>query len=290
MELWRNIIDNFNVIARNEKFAKYPPKIAKYFHLMGNRIYKNYDIVCDTVERNVKMIVDFNDGISGIIFNSGYYHYNLTCFLQKNVKHGWVCVDGGASIGWFSCLLGNLVGNDGKVLSFECNPYIYDNIKRNIGLNLLNNVDVFPIALGSEKKPSRFVCYPHSGHGHFLHDDKLLLYRPNKNKIIDTVTVDVDTLDNFYHNNFFDRLDLIKLDVEGFEFDVLKGAKKVLKRFHPIIIYEFNNQWDSYDFLRNLGYDLFLLDDVGGLVNIDDSNVKRNDNIVAKVDKDRELD
>lgn len=249
---------------------------------MGNRIYKKYDIVCDTVEKNIKMIVDFNDGISGTIFNLGYYHYNLTYFLQNNVKRGWTCIDGGASIGWFSCLLGSLVGNEGKVLSFECNPYILDNIKRNVGLNNLNNVNIFPIALGSEKKQSDFVCYSHSGHGHFLHNDKITHLRPDKNKITNVVTVDVDTLDNFYHNNFFDRLDLIKLDVEGFEFDVLKGAKKVLKRFHPIVIYEFNFQLDSFDFLTNLGYDLFLLNNDGNLIDIY-SNLKNNDNIVAKI-------
>jgi hypothetical protein len=80
--------------------------VAKHLHLFGNRIYKKFDVVCPTIHPDIKIVVDFRDGISDSIFNHGYYHKNLTSYVMKNIGNNFFSVDVGANIGWFTCLLG----------------------------------------------------------------------------------------------------------------------------------------------------------------------------------------
>lgn len=251
--------------------------IAKHLHLLGNRYYKPFDVVCDTVVDEVYMIINFNGGIGEQIFYKGVYHYNLTQFFQNIVKPGWICIDGGANIGWFTCLLARSVGKNGRVFGFECNPFVFKSLKKNVGLNCFDNVCCYPLALGKKKEIKKFICYEHEGHGHF--DDG----RNNVGNIKDVITVDVESLDNLFKKKYFDRVDLIKLDVEGFEFDILLGAIDILKHFHPIIVFEYNNQKDSLGFLSDLNYNLFLLDDMGNIVDLENSmnHLKNNSNVVA---------
>ena len=88
---------------------------------------------------------------------------------------------------------------------------------------------------------------------------------PKKEKIKE-ITIQVDTLDNQLFDQ--ERIDMIKIDVEGGELDVLKGAVKILKKFHPVIVFEHGKgaaeyyettPTEVYDFLENQQYNVFTL-------------------------------
>jgi len=75
------------------------------------------------------------------------YSPEITDVLKKNVKKGDTVVDIGAHIGYFTIILSDLVGNDGKVIAFEPNPITFSILKKNIETNSLSNVILENLAI-----------------------------------------------------------------------------------------------------------------------------------------------
>jgi len=67
--------------------------LAKAFYMVGNKLSGGYGIVVPTVCNNLKMFIDFNDGIDKSIFKHGFYDKGLTNFIMRTVGSDDVCVD-----------------------------------------------------------------------------------------------------------------------------------------------------------------------------------------------------
>jgi len=245
--------------------------VARYLHLLGNKLSGNYGVVVPTVCDDVRMFVNFNDGIDKSIFKQGFYDKGLTNYILKNIEPRNVCVDVGANIGWISCLLG---AKSDKVYSFECNSVVFDHLVCNVRLNNLSDrIVCCSNAVGNSTGEQSFVSYRHSGHGHL----------GSSVRYTDTFTgvskVDVVRLDDCLKD--MKSLDFLKIDVEGFEFEVIKGARDLIRKYRPVIVFEYNNQKRCLDFLSGLGYSFFILDDSGDLIGID-RDLKTSDNIICK--------
>lgn len=169
-------------------------------------------------------------------------------FFQKYLRNGDNVVDIGANIGSLTLHAATLVGEEGKVYSFEPHPLIYQCLKSNISLNNTNNIKTYNLALGNEKGKLRF--------SDFKGDDQ--------NKLDDEgqIEVDVTTLDSIVKETI---INLLKVDVEGFEFFVFKGAKNILMNTRCIYFECYENGLKNYgtstkmvtDILKNSGFKIY---------------------------------
>ena len=174
--------------------------------------------------------------------------YDDSIGKQINLSEG-VFIDIGAHIGKYTIKVGRMLKNSGRVVSIELMPDNFEVLKRNIGLNHLINVT--PINVGcfsrNEELPVSIVDLSSSTGTNSI-----------TNKVgSKSINLPVKRLDDLIEEQKLERVDLIKIDVEGAEVEVLKGAMKTIKKFHPKIIFEINNHIQEIrSILFPLGYEI----------------------------------
>lgn len=165
----------------------------------------------------------------------GFYQEDVLLALKNLLKKDDVMLDIGAHHGLMAIIASRAVGQKGKVISFEPNPYARVYFKDNLKLNNVKNAKIEPIGLMDKKGLLKF--FPQKGRVSWNSSFFEQFVLPNKK--VTPVLVKVMTLDE-YVKKFSIIPNLLKIDVEGAEFLVLKGGKKTISRYHPIIIMEFN--------------------------------------------------
>lgn len=190
---------------------------------------------------------------------NGYYEPEVESYLKSALKPESVVVDVGANIGFFTlAVLGNSEG--ATVHGFEPSPGSFALFKACISRNNLSGrVIANQVALYSE--PGRMDFQIHaSNYGAYdgFRDTRYPGVGESR-----TTEVQVTTLDIYSKQVGLDRLDLLKIDVEGAEFFVLRGAREVLSSLHPTVLFEVGYQnlrpfgilpSDLYRFLEEVGY------------------------------------
>jgi len=160
-----------------------------------------------------------------------YYGLNVEnrSDLYCLVKRDMVLFDVGSNIGETLLNFAKLTGDNGKVYGFEPVPYSFNKCSNNILLNRFNNVSVSQIAL-SNKEETLFFHETNNNNsgGVFM----------NKNNTPGSYKVEGITLDAYVERIGITHLDLIKVDVEGFETNVLKGASETCRKFRPNLFVE----------------------------------------------------
>lgn len=137
------------------------------------------------------------------------------------IKEGDIVLDIGANIGYYALLESRLVGNSGKVYAIEPVSRNLEILKKNIKLNDCRNIQVFHLAIGDKNTKSKIYV---SGTDFNLCS---MSRNPDMN-IIGEETVDVITVDSFLEGR--DAPQLIRMDVEGYECNILKGMKNTVKK------------------------------------------------------------
>lgn len=187
--------------------------------------------------------------------------------VPKFIHKGATCFDIGANIGRFAVVLAKATGQTGQVYCFE--PLVYPRkiLLKVILLKKLNWVEVramafsnkagratmkVPVKNGSKPQPALATL------GEIKTDDFI------------TEEVTLDTLDSFVNRERIKKIDFIKCDVEGFEFQVFQGGKKTLTKHRPTIFCEvmpsnYESRPDTpshfFKFMLNLGYDAYFSPD-----------------------------
>ncbi len=159
------------------------------------------------------------------------YEPDLQELLPKMLPQGGVFVDCGANVGLFSVIAGGSIGPTGRVISIEANPTTYQLLCRNLLQNGLR--EHFNVAVSTENGYADFYV-PEDG-------DVYGTLQPNGYVSADTPTIRVETrrLDELLKECSVSRVDAIKIDVEGAEMDVLRGAVSTIDRFRPTLIVEY---------------------------------------------------
>jgi len=176
---------------------------------------------------------------------------------QKEIKD-MVIVDVGSNVGAYIDYIEEQIPDIKKVYVFEPIKSCYDKIKRN------EKRHIFNVGLGSKKgKEIFYECIGSETHSSFVNREWLYSkteYNISKKEIF------IDTLDNFVD----EKIDLLKIDVEGFELEVLKGSiEKIRNKKIYYIQFEYGGCFkdnnvklnDVINFLKNYGYKVYSLDD-----------------------------
>ena len=206
---------------------------------------------------NIAIYTSSDSYIENTILTTGTYEDEIYKVISLSLKPGGVALDIGCNIGLQSLRMSRIVGDSGKVISFEPLDYLRKKSKLNFQLNLATNIQLLPYALSDIDENAY-------NQGTFS-----LLQESSGDK---TQTVDIRVGDHLEEIKSLNKLDLIKIDVEGFEFNVLKGLSDTLLKLKPRIIFEYDkNYWDRngedifecYKILTTLNYALYQISFVG---------------------------
>jgi len=205
-------------------------------------------------KRNDKRIASFE------ILNFKNYEGIYFDFFLDLIKEAKIVFDIGANIGWHSLNTAKL-NKKLKVYAFEPIKDTYNYLVRNIKLNKLNNIIPNNIGLSDKNAIVHFYVNPElSGSAS---EKKITDFNTNR------IKVTLKKLDDYCADNNIFKIDLIKCDVEGAELFVLKGGKKILEEFKPIIFVEMLRKWakkynyhpnDIINFMKSLDYLCFTVD------------------------------
>lgn len=234
----------------------------------------------------LRLNVYLGNDMSRPTFIGGCIEPNEFAFMDSILQPGMTMLDVGANDGFFSVFAARKVGNEGRVYAFEPSGREFGRLKANLVLNQLTNVRPVQKAVAdlSGKGVLRICEYGHEGQntlGDFVHQVKEA----------GTERVELCSLDDHFAAESLERLDFIKIDVEGAEYKVLAGARQILTRFKPIILLEaldpaLGKQGSSTAevtaFLKSLGYRIYDFSPATGRLVASDF-ARHSDNIVASV-------
>jgi FkbM family methyltransferase len=150
----------------------------------------------------------------------------LVSIYSNIIKEGDTVLDCGAYIGSHSAIFSKLVGQSGKTISIEPQPKIVECLKKTIERNKFNNIELIPKCVGCSEDKVIFSTTL-NGRASMTH------LRPRLHNKVD-MSLDVFSIDSLK----LSRCDFIKIDVEGSEFMVLKGAVGTIAKFRPTMIFE----------------------------------------------------
>ncbi|MCX6772766.1 MAG: FkbM family methyltransferase, partial [Candidatus Micrarchaeota archaeon] len=174
----------------------------------------------------MKIYLDKDDSMRLSVFDSPYEkEYAL---YHRVVKGGWNVIDVGANIGYFTHVFSRLVGEKGRVVAFEPFPEAFALLKKSAEANGLKNVSLEPLALSDTiGKSTLYLSDKNFG-------DNSLVERKGENGVLIRTT----TLDAYAKEKGITRIDMVKIDTQGAEYEVLKGMAAVIRNFHPAILCE----------------------------------------------------
>jgi FkbM family methyltransferase len=171
--------------------------------------------------------------ISAQIYIAGCMEPNEFAFLDRILQPGMTFLDVGANDGIYAVFAASRVGTDGTVWAFEPSAREVARLQFNLDLNHLS-VRVFPIALADVSGQANLTV---AGYEHEAHNTLgAFAYQGIEAKGAETVVV--RQLDAVIQDNPVPRIDVIKLDVEGAELRVLRGAILTLERYRPYLLFE----------------------------------------------------
>ena len=211
----------------------------KYFEIYDNIIFRVLKFRCKPTEGYIikdvhgsKMYLNIGDsGISRDLILAGTREPTHTKLMQDVLKKGYVVMDIGANIGYYALMEAKAVGKTGIVYAIEPVPANMSLLKRNISLNNYKNIETFETAIGGENKKD-YICITTKSNWCAMADNK------NKEKNMKfkyRIPVKVLKLDTFIKDKRFP--DIIRMDVEGYETEIIKGMEGILQCRKPLKIF-----------------------------------------------------
>jgi FkbM family methyltransferase len=159
--------------------------------------------------------------------------------LQHVVHEGDCVLDIGANIGLYTGIVARKVGVSGRVHSFEPNPPTFQRLTLHVQENGLDNVHCHAIALGETEQDSVLNDFGGTDSG------KSSLRGVDPGKAVAGVSVHVSALDSVVQRLALEKIDVVKIDVEGFEPEVLLGARATIASRKPLICLEWSPNWHA---------------------------------------------
>jgi len=179
----------------------------------------------------------------------GSYELRKRLAFEDEIPPNATVYDIGANVGYYSLLAGVLVGSGGKVYAFEPLPRNVNYLHKHVTLNHLKNIEIIEAAVSDKSGKAFFDLSASSAMGHISQTG--------------SIEVQLVSLDKLLEKGELLPPDYMKVDVEGAEYEVLKGAMTALDRYHPILFLD-THQREAHrpaiTLLQELGYSFKILD------------------------------
>jgi FkbM family methyltransferase len=178
-----------------------------------------------------KMYLDVADrGLSQDLILDGIREAHYVETVQKIVKEGDVVVDIGANIGYYALLESKIVGVKGTIYAIEPVPENHDLLKKNIALNAYSNIKTYQMALGNNNGTEKMYVPPQRNLSSIT---SVSNFRKDE-ETVKEIEVKIMTLDEFLKDKPYPNV--IRMDVEGYEYQIVKGMEKTLGTRLPLTI------------------------------------------------------
>jgi FkbM family methyltransferase len=196
-------------------------------------------------------------GIEKLIFVLRENYEAELIFLERALSPGKTFVDVGANLGIYALAASKIVGPSGRVIAFEPSQQTFFLLNGNVAMNNSTNVQIYPAAISDKAGEALLYHGADPGQNSLGRDPAL---EPEGEQVM------TESLDNALSAASVERVDLIKMDVEGAEELVVRGANKVITSHRPTIILEINQEASArlglsprgaWDQLQSLGYKFF---------------------------------
>lgn len=203
-----------------------------YFNIVGafrssNKIIQVNDYLMYTIPND--------NGISRELSILKTHEPLVTKILKNELKSDMVCFDIGGNIGYYVLLENKQIGNNGLIVTFEPSPINFEYLSKNVILNNVSNVILEKSAIGDINSTIKFVVSPSSNSSHIL--------QSNTNEDEKIIDVPIITLDSYVSEKKIKNVDLIRMDMEGYEYNAYNGMKETIKKFKPAILMEIHTNY-----------------------------------------------
>jgi FkbM family methyltransferase len=228
---------------------------------------RGQDVIYQCYHGDLSVLIDNARYIESQLLHNGYENWMIP-LLDRWLAPGANCIDVGANAGLISLLIAKRVSPLGRVFAFEPSPPFYNRLQKNIQLNPAFSKIIQPFNVGLSDRPGslNWIEDPEqAGNG--------LLVSPEQGG---GVPVTVSTLDTVLKGIQITALSFVKIDVEGMEYEVLKGGIETWQKHRPIIIFEtLPSTQSTRDFpvfeqiakiFKALNYSCYAIDSSGNLV------------------------
>ncbi|HID27194.1 MAG TPA: FkbM family methyltransferase [Methanosarcinales archaeon] len=211
--------------------------------------YEIDDIILEVIlpDGNKLIFRPFYTSEPEIVIDLYKYEHYARLYLEK----GQTILDIGSHIGVFALKAAKIVGSSGRVLCFEPQPDNFELLLKNIEINNYKNIIAFKIAIFNKKGSARLYQSP-SAIAHSI------VFPRSKEWIL----VEMNTIDNILNNLNINKIDAIKIDAEGAELKVLKGAINTLEAFKPkVAVASYHTPTQVYEvlkFFRTIEYETII--------------------------------
>ena len=275
-------LDKISTIASGSKFSRLINNPFNYLIAIGYREII-YPIIHKPLNKSVKlfwgdqMTVALPSGVDMYILGAkaDNSEIRLAKYLINNLKNGSCFIDVGAHFGYYSKLAAHLVGRSGFVISLEPSSLAFELLKENTSQS--SNIAIYNSLIGSSSAEILFYEFP-TKYAEYNSIDILQYKNANwfKASLVTETKRSVSALDDLIKGNK-NKIDFIKLDVEGAEHKVLIGAENLIKSDQPTISLEYVHTSRSNkahraagDYLIKLGYQSYLILDSGDVEIVED--------------------
>lgn len=230
--------------------------------LVLNFLFRHFKPKYVVVDGN-KIFLDKDDSLRLSIL--GVYEPLMIKLFKEKIKPGDIVVDVGAHIGYHTLSASKWVGKSGKVYSFEPEKNNFALLSSNVKINNCKNVILVNKAAAEVNKKAELFISPNNEAHHSLVD----------NGGQERISVEAVSLDEFFGKRS-KNIAVVKMDVEGGEYSVVKGMKNILKEnrrltlfteFSPLALKKAGNSPSGYlNLLKSYGFSIFVIDEKNSVV------------------------
>lgn len=222
------------ITAIREYYESYPPLRKNLYFWLYSKL-KHPKLIVKEIQGS-KMYLNLDDfGLSKYLFLNGIREPECTKIMKQELKKGMTIVEIGANIGYYALMEASIIGDKGKIYAIEPFPSNFDLLKKNVELNSYNDiVELHQLAISSETGKTKLYV-----------SDKHNLANMLESDADGFVEVPTKTFDEFIAGK--QMPDMIRMDIEGFEYYILDGMKKTMDKcksckmfieVHPYQMYE----------------------------------------------------